>query len=163
MNRHKGVLWFKILLFTACVPSGLLVGGNVDRYVVQIPEWQHLYLLDWSAYSRYTDLGNGLLLYLFEAFRSILLLFTASAIILLHKSSFRQVALPVHLARIFTGIGLIFTFFAAPVMMSIRAMRKDEMPLNKAFDKFQFRGSFCAIARLCSFITCACAFYQKRF
>jgi len=161
MNQHKEVFWFKTLLSMACVLSGLLAGSNVDRYVVQIPGWQHLSLLDWAAYSLHADLGNGLLLYPFEAFGSFLLLFTASAIIVFHKSLFKQIALPVHLATIFAGIGLIFTFFAASIMMSIRTMENNEMLLHKAFDKFHFWGLLRAVTRLCSFIACVWAFTKN--
>ena len=125
--------------------------------------WRHLSLLDWAACSRHADLGNGFLLYPCEAFGSILLLFTVSAIIVFHKSSFKQVALPVHLATIVAGIGLIFTFFAAFIMISIRTMKNNEMLLHKAFDRFRFWGLLRAIARLCSFIACVWTFTKNDF
>jgi hypothetical protein len=115
-------------------------------------------ILNWAAYSRHADLGNGLFLYPLEAIGSFLLLFTASVIILFHKSLFKQVALPAHLAVVFAAIGLIFTFFAAPLMLSIRTIGNNEILLQKAFDKFQFWGMLRAIAQLLSFLACVWAF-----
>ena len=163
MNRNKIVLWLKVLMTGACIFTGLLAGANVDRYVVQLPSWHSVSILNWATYSRHADLGNGLFLYPLEAIGSFLLLFTALVIILFHKSLFKQVALPAHLAVIFAAIGLIFTFFAAPVMLSIRTIGNNEILLQNAFDKFQFWGLLRAIAQLLSFLACVWAFTRNFF
>ena len=64
---------------------------------------------------------------------------------------------------VFAAIGLIFTFFAAPVMMSIRTMGNNEIPLQKAFDQYQCRGLLRAIAQLCSFLACVWVFTKNVF
>lgn len=150
--------WLNLLIITACFLSGLLAGGNVDRYVVQMPAWKQVSILNWAVYSRHADLGNGIFLYPFEAIGSFLMLCISSIIILMHKTRFKNAALPLHLATIFSAIGLLFTFFAAPVMLSLGAMDNNISQLQHAFDKFHFWGLLRAIAQILSFLAIIFAF-----
>lgn len=154
MEKKEEVLWFHILLMLACILTGLMAGGSVDRYLVQVPAWRHLNILSWATFTGYAQFGNGLYLYPFEVLGSFILLFTTSATVLMHKDAFRSIALPVHLATIFTTIGLIFTFFTFPVMLNIQTMGNNEAQLHQAFDKFHFWGLLRAISQLLSFIFC---------
>jgi hypothetical protein len=143
--------WLNLLIITGCILSGLLAGGNVDRYVVQVPAWRQVNILNWAAYSRHADLGNGIFLYPFEAIGSFLTLFISSIIVLVNKPVFKYVALPLYLATILSAVGLFFTFFAAPVMLSIGTMDNNIFQLQRAFDKFHFWGLLRAIAQSLSF------------
>lgn len=91
----------------------------------------------------------------------VIILFIPGVVFL--QSSFRQVALPAHVATIFAVIGLIFTVCAAPAVMSIRTMENNGILLQKAFDKFRFWGLPRAIAQLCSFIACVWVFAKNVF
>lgn len=143
--------WLNFLMITGCFLSGLLAGGNVDRYVVQVPAWRQVNILNWAAYSRHADLGNGIFLYPFEAIGSFLMLFISSIIVLVNKPIFNHVAFPMHLATILSAIGLFFTLFAAPIMLSVGTMDNNVLQLQHAFDKFHFWGLFRALAQLLSF------------
>ncbi|MDP4129829.1 MAG: hypothetical protein Q8918_12700 [Bacteroidota bacterium] len=161
MEQKEEVLWFNSLITAACILTGLLAGGSVDRYLVQVPAWRHLSVMNWAAYSRYAEFGNGLYLYPFEVLGSFILLFTITAIVLIHKASFQHIAVPVHLATLFTTIGLVLTFFTFPIIFSVQTMANDETLVQHAFDKFHFWGLLRAVAQLISFIACVWVFTKK--
>ena len=146
--------WLRILLPIACIISGILAGGNIDRYIVQVPAWHHVSILSWADYSRYADLGNGLFLYPFEAFGSFLPLLIASIIVINKKN---PASFPVLLATFFALLGLVFTIFAAPVMLSIKDMKNDPILLQRAFDTFHFWGTIRAVTQVLSFFACVWA------
>lgn len=161
MERKTEVFGFNLLLTLACLITGLLAGAAVDRYVVQVPAWRHLGVSTWATYTMYAQFGNGLYLYPFEVLGSFILLFTASAIVLMHKDRFKSIALAVHLATIFTTFGLIFTFFTFPVMLSVQSMGNDPVRLQQAFDKFHFWGLLRGISQCISFFFCIWVFTRN--
>jgi hypothetical protein len=161
MEKKKEIEWFNLLIIAACLITGLLAGGSVDRYVVQVPAWRHMNILNWAEYTRYAEFGNGLYLYPFEVLGSFILLFTSSAIVLINKQKFSDIALPVFLATGFATLGLIFTFFSFPVMLSIQSMGNDKMLIQNAFDKYHFWGLLRTFAQLLSFIACAAIFFRR--
>ena len=146
------IKWLQFLLAIACIISGILAGGNIDRYIVQVPAWRQVSIISWAEYSRHADLGNGLFIYPFEAFGGFLPLAIAS-IIARKNSAF----LPVILATAFAFLGLVFTLFAAPVMLGIKDMKNDPVFLQQAFDRFHYWGSFRAVAQVLSFFACVWA------
>jgi hypothetical protein len=161
MERKEEVLWFNLLITAATLLTGLLAGGSVDRYIVQVPAWRHLSILTWAEYTRYAEFGNGLVLYPFEVLGSFILLFTTSAVVLIHKIRFRYIALPVHLATIFATIGVIFTLFSFPIMLRIQSMGNNELLVQHAFEKYHFWGLLRAIAQILSFFACAWVFKRR--
>ena len=161
MEQKEEAVWFNLLMAAATILTGLLAGGSVDRYVVEVPAWRHLSMLSWAEYTRYAEFGNGLYLYPFEVLGSFILLFTATTLVLIHKQRFKSIALPVHLATIFATICVIFTFFSFPVMLSIQSIGNNETLVQHAFDKFHFWGLLRAIAQLLSFFACAWVFTRK--
>lgn len=64
----------RLLLAAATLVSGILAGGVVDRVIVGGPAWHELGAGAWAAYSRYADLGNGLVAYPVEAIGGALLI-----------------------------------------------------------------------------------------
>jgi len=52
----------------------------------------------------------------------------------------------VHLTTFFAVTGLILTFFAAPVMLSLKTLGNNEVILRNAFDKFYFWSFYRLIA-----------------
>ena len=162
MEQKEGVSSFNLLISAACFLTGLLAGGSVDRYVVQVPAWRQLSKLNWAEYTRYAELGNGLYLYPFEVLGSFILLFTLTAIVLIDRNRLRYLALPVYLATAFATIGLIFTFFTFPVMLAIQTMGTNEDLVQRAFDKFHFWGLLRAIVQLLSFFACVWALTRKQ-
>ena len=145
-----GLLNFFII--TACILSGFLAGGNIDRYVVQVPAWRQVDILNWAIYSRHADLGNGIFLYPVEAIGSFLMLLISSVIVLTNRSIFNFVAYSLYLATLFSALGLFFTLFAAPILLQVGTMGNNVFLLQQAFDKFHFWGLLRAIAQVLSFL-----------
>jgi len=150
---NKKVIALRVLITGALVLSGWLTGGTVDRFVVQFPAWRHIAISQWAAFSRHADMGNGLFLYPFEAIGSFILLLAAAVIILQSKPYLRTVALPVYCAVVFAALGLFFTIYAAPVMLSIRT-ENDPLFLQHAFDSFYFWSAYRVIVQVLSFFCC---------
>ena len=153
--EQKTIGRLKLLVTAACVLSGLMAGGNIDRYLVQVPGWRHLNILYWKEYSLHTDLGNGLLVYPIEAIGSFLLLIASSIIVL--TSGLKSVTWPIYLATLFSAIGLVLTIFAAPIMLSLPTSANDPEIQQQLFNRFHFWGLLRAIAQIISFGTCVWA------
>lgn len=124
----------------------------MDRYVVNVPAWRHLDIHAWAEFSKHADLGNGLFLYPVEAIGSFIFLGIA-----IFKNRFKDISLSLRSATLLSLIGLIFTFFAAPVMLGLKTIGDDQAVLQDAFDKFHYRGLFRAIAQTLSFFAAVIA------
>jgi hypothetical protein len=142
---------FRTIIVAACMLSGLLAGGDVYRYVIEVPAWHHLDIETWATYSRHADLGNGIFLFPLEAILPAILLIIASGIILRNKPVFQAVALPIYLATIFALVGLGLTFFAAPIMLGLRHKIDEPAGLVRIFEQFHFWGRLRAVAQVLSF------------
>jgi hypothetical protein len=130
--------WLRLLITIACIAGGTLAGGNIYRYVIEVPAWRHLSITSWAAYSEHADLKNGIFLFPAQAIGTALPLLLASIIIVVRKPAFRSVALPVHCATFFSLMGLVLTLFAAPVMLNLTNLADDPETLQQAFDNFHF-------------------------
>src|SRR4051812_1808820 len=108
----------QFLLSAASIFLGFLAGENIERLIVGFPSWQHIGILVWAEYSRHADLGNGIFVYPIEAIGSFLLLIAASIIVVQNKPIDKSLSIPVHFASFFAALGLVFTFFAGPFMLS---------------------------------------------
>jgi len=150
----KSIIWLRVFLTAGCFLSGLLAGGNVERFVVQFPAWHHLDIRIWGEFSRHADLGNGLIVYPFEALGSFVCLLTTSIILFAHRRTPHNVVLPVIAATVFSFIGLVLTFLAAPIMLSVRNIGNDPAMLNLAFNEFYYWSFFRGIAQILSFAFC---------
>jgi hypothetical protein len=157
MNSLKVVRSLRILIPFACIISGFLAGGNIYRYIIEVPAWRHLDITMWAEYSRHADLGNGIFLFAMEAIGNTILLGTASVLILSGKPLLKTVALPVHSATFFALIGIGLTFFAAPIMLGLRKSITDPEIIGQAFKSFHFWGLLRAVAQVLSFFACVWA------
>ena len=144
----------RILLMVSCFLLGLLAGETIERIIVQLPAWKKLNIGIWGEFSRHADLGNGLIVYPFEALGSFVCLLTTSIILFAHRRTAHNVVLPVIAATVFSFIGLILTFLAAPVMLSVRNIGNDPAVLNLAFNEFYYWSFFRGIAQILSFAFC---------
>ena len=144
----------RLLITAACIPSGLLAGATVDRFIVQFPAFRHLGAAAWAEYSFHADLGNGIFLYPIEGISTLLLLIAASLVVHFNRINLQKFKWPVYSACILSFIGLVFTIFAAPVMLGLPGLNNDAAQLQAAFDKFYFYSSFRAIAQVSVFFCC---------
>jgi len=156
-NTDKAIARLRLFVLLACILSGILAGGNVYRYVIEVPAWRHLSIVSWGEYSRYADLGNGLVLFPAEAIGSFILLMISSVMVFKNRGVFKFVSLSIYSATVFALAGLVFTFFAAPIMLSIHTLGNDPEKLQQAFDSFHFWGRLRAGAQILSFCSCVWA------
>jgi len=157
MNNTRDARFLTYALGIAAIFSGWLAGGGIDRYLVQVPGFRHIDIIQWGEYSRHADLGNGLFLYPAEAIVPFIL-FIVSFIIVLMNKQLSRLKIPVSLALILSAAGLFFTVFAAPVMLGIKNMPNDPVLLQQAFDTFHFWGGLRAIVQVLAFFPALWAF-----
>jgi hypothetical protein len=151
VKASKTAKQLQFLLTAAVMFSGFLAGGNLDRYIVQVPGFRHISVLTWAQYSRHADLGNGMVLYPLEAVGGFVLFVVSAVLVFTHKNFFKRPAMPVYAAAILSALGLFFTIFAAPIMLGLRTINSDQLLLQNAFDRFHFWGMFRAVAQIFSF------------
>lgn len=149
-NKSK-LRQLKMLMVFATIFSGILAGGNADRYIVQVPAFRHTDINCWAQYSLHADLGNGLFFYPFEAVTGFVLLVAAMVAVLSRRAVFQPAVRPVSGALIGAFLGLFFTVFAAPVMLDVKNISNDPFLLRQAFNMFHFWGAFRAVAQVLSF------------
>jgi hypothetical protein len=142
----------RILLVLAAFLAGLLAGGDIDRAFVAMPAWQEVGAVAWAEFSRHADLGNGVLLYPFEAFGSTLLTLVAALCFHFDRSAPRAAALPIYAACVLAVGGLGFTVKAAPIMLGIRDV-DDPVALQAAFDEFWHWGNLRAVCQVLAFLS----------
>ncbi len=152
----KALMWLRFFITGACILSGWLTGGGIDRYIVQLPAWRHIDILTWAEFSRHADLGNGLFVYPFEGIGGLLLLIVSSFVLIIHRNNriLNSLSVPAYFATGFAVIGLILTLFAAPAMLSLRTIANDPTLLQNAFDRFYYWSLFRGIAQVLSFFGC---------
>jgi hypothetical protein len=86
--------------------DGILVGGGIDRALVAMPAWHHVGPVGWGTFSRYADLGNGLVLYPLEAFSGMILSVAAAILFRAQSTAPRAARMPIYAAALFTVGGL---------------------------------------------------------
>jgi hypothetical protein len=150
MNELRQIKFLTYSLSIAAMLSGWLAGQSIDRYVIEVPGFRHIDIIQWAEYSRHADLGNGLFLYPAEAVISFLL-FVISFIIIFMSKQLNILKLPVSFALLLSAAGLFFTIFAAPIILSLKNMPNDALLLQQAFDRFHFWGGLRAIAQVLAF------------
>jgi hypothetical protein len=141
----------RIILVLAAFLAGLLAGGDIDRALVAMPAWREVGAVAWAEFSRHADLGNGLLLYPFEAFGSTLLTLVAALCFHFDRSAPRATALPLYAACVLAVGGLGFTVKAAPIMLDIDDVN-DPIALQAAFEGFWYWGNLRTVCQVLAFM-----------
>ena len=138
------------LLVAAAALSGLLAGGNFVRMFIEMPAWRATSALAWANFSRHADLGHGLVIYPLLAIGAALLTWVAT-IGLWKAPSTSGAVFPMGAASLLLMAGLIFTFFAAPQMLSLRELGNDAPSIQRAFDAFDYYGNLRGGAQILGF------------
>jgi len=113
--------------------------GTLNRAIVDFAAWRKLGVVAWADFSRYADLGPGLVLYPLEAIGGGA--FTLAALLSYHLDGRRprSAAAPLYIAWLGALGGLLLTRQAAPQMLSLRRIpRDDAVSLQQAFESFTF-------------------------
>jgi hypothetical protein len=141
----------RILLILAIFISGLLAGGNIDRAFVAMPAWEEVGASAWAEFSRYADLGNGLIFYPLEASGGAVLTIAAAISLHFDRTVPREAAVPLYAAVLLAAGGLILTMQAAPIMLGIRYV-SEPAALQHAFDGFWYWGNLRAVCQVLTFL-----------
>jgi hypothetical protein len=141
----------RVSLIIATLIAGLLAGGNIDRVFVAMPAWQQVGASGWAEFSRHADLGNGLVLYPLEAIGGSLCTLAASVSLYFDRTAPRAAAIPPYAAVMFAAGGLVFTVFAAPIMLGI-SDPGDPAALRRSFEGFWYWGNLRALCQVLAFI-----------
>lgn len=139
--------------------GGLIAGASVNRYVVEVPAWRHMDVVQWANYSRHADLGNGFYLYPFLGI-GLVIFSVAAAVGYFLDSKPESAKLPVYLTALLAIIGIGLTRLAAPVMLSLRTSGNEPKVLMHAFNSFHYWGTFRAWAQVLAFFTSVWATVQ---
>ena len=131
----------RLLLIAATLLSGVLAGGVVDRVVVGGAAWHVLGAEAWVQYSRYADLGTGLVAYPVEAIGSALLIVAALASHILDRTPERTARNALYVALVLSAVGLLLTVKAAPIMLGLAAPQSASAS-QAAFDEFLLWGLY---------------------
>lgn len=141
----------KGLLLAATVLGGLLAGGNFVRMFIEMPAWHAVGAGGWAAFSRHADLGHGLLLYPLLAIGAAALTLAAAVSFRLDADAPAAAAIPIYLGALLVIAGLALTGFAAPQMLSLRAIGDDPPRVQAAFDAFEYWGNLRGIVQMLAF------------
>lgn len=144
--------WTRGLVLSTLVVLGLF-GSLVDRALVATPAWQHLGVLDWAAYSRHADLGNGLIVYPIVGILPTVLAVAAAISHRLDRAAQRSAGPPIYLAALCMIGVMATTLKVAPIMHTVGNLGDNRTELQQAFNEFTLwgvhvRGGFFAVAFL---------------
>ena len=140
-----------ILVFAATVVTGLLAGISLDKAIVQLPVRHRIGVIDFAAFSRANDLGNGLFVYPVLGIGAALLAWAAALAVALQGIPISHVW-SVYFSGFLALLHSITTARAAPTMMRLRQLGNDEASLVKTFDRFAKWHNIRAILQLLNFI-----------
>jgi len=149
----KKAVAIKLLLIISAIMGGLLAGGDLYRYLIEVPAWRNLEISEWVSYSKHADLGNGYFLFPVEAFGGAIPLVFAS-VICLKNGNLNPIASFLYVSTIFAIAGLILTAFAAPIMLHLPKIEGDTLLMQRAFNRFHFWGILRGVAQILSFCFC---------
>jgi hypothetical protein len=139
------------LAATATVVDGLLAGASLDQSIKQLPARHRIGMRAFSAYSRASDLANGLLWYVPLGFGGALLTL-AAAIWALTLALPSTKVLPVLLAGGLAIAHSLTTARAAPINWRQGLVVDDEEALGRIFQRFERWQAVRAILQLAAFL-----------
>ena len=125
-----------ILIITATAASGILAGASLDQSIKQLPARHRIGVVNYSSYSRASDLGNGILWYGILGVSAALLTMAAGvAAYLVGLSTVK--ATPVYIGALLAVLHSLATTQAAPTNFSQRKVADDEAALAVIFNRFE--------------------------
>lgn len=125
-----------VLVVAATAADGLLAGASLDQSIKQLPARHKIGLVAYSAYSRASDLGPGILWYGILGVGAAVLTIAAAV-----AAFFQEVpsasSTPLYVAAALAVLHSLVTTQAAPTNFSQRRVANDEATLARVFDRFE--------------------------
>jgi Domain of unknown function (DUF1772) len=124
------------LVLAATAANGLLAGASLDQSIKQLPARRRIGAIDYSAYSRASDLGNGIAFYGTLGVGAALTI-AAAVSAHRHEPQSRRTP-PLYAAAGLAVLHSLATTRAAPTNFSQRKVAQDdETALAEIFDRFE--------------------------
>ncbi len=125
------------LVLAATAANGLLAGASLDQSIKQLPARRRIGAIDYSAYSRASDLGNGIAFYAALGVGAATLTIAAAVSAHRHEPQSRRTP-PLYAAAGLAVLHSLATMRAAPTNFSQRKVAQDdETALAEIFDRFE--------------------------
>ena len=141
-----------ILILASEVVTGLLAGASLDKSLVQLPARHRLGIVEFAAFSRANDLGNGLVVYPVLGISAALLTISAALAAFLQGDPLTH-AWPLYISALLAVLHSVATTRAAPNMLSLRQPTSDKATLTEALNRFAKWHNVRAVLQLLNFIT----------
>jgi hypothetical protein len=125
-----------VLIVAATAADGLLAGASLDQSIKQLPARHKIGPVAYSAYSRASDLGPGILWYAILGVGAAVLTIAAAVAAFLEGVP-SGAATPLYVAAGLAVLHSLVTTQAAPTNFSQRRVAKDEAALGRVFDRFE--------------------------
>jgi hypothetical protein len=126
-----------VLIVAATAADGLLAGASLDQSIKQLPARHKIGLVAYSAYSRASDLGPGILWYAILGVGAAVLTIAAAVAAALVQGVPSASAMPLYVAGALAVLHSLATTQAAPTNFSQRRVAKDEVALGQVFNRFE--------------------------
>ena len=139
-----------VLIVAATAVDGLLAGASLDQSIKQLPARHKIGLVAYSAYSRASDLGPGILWYAILGVGATVLTIAAAAAAYLEGVPSAS-ATPLYVAAGLAVLHSLVTTQAAPTNFSQRRVAKDEAALARVFDRFERWQTLRAVLQVLNF------------
>ena len=125
------------LILAATAADGLLAGASLDQSIKQLPARRRIGAVNYSAYSRASDLGNGIAFYGILGIGVAVLTIAAAMSAHRHEPRSRRTP-PLYPAAGLAVLHSLATTQAAPTNFSQRKVaQNDEAALTRIFDRFE--------------------------
>jgi hypothetical protein len=124
-----------ILILAATVVTGLLAGASLDKSIVQLPARRRMGIVEFAAFSRAADLGNGLIVYPILGLGAAVFTISAALAAFLQKTPLAH-SWPLYISALLAVFHSVTTSRAAPNMLSLRQPINDEATLTEMLNRF---------------------------
>jgi hypothetical protein len=125
------------LVLAATAANGLLTGASLDQFIKQLPARRRIGVVDYSTYSRASDLSNGIPFYATLGIGAAALTIAAAVSAHRHEPQSHRTP-PLYAAAGLAVLHSLATTRAAPTNFSQRTVAQDdEMALTEIFDRFE--------------------------
>ena len=139
-----------VLIVTATAADGHLAGASLDQAIKQLPARHKIGSVAYSAYSRASDLGPGILWYGILGVGAAVLTI-AAAVAAIFEGVPSVSATPLYVAAGLAVLHSLATAQAAPTNFSQRRVARDEAALARVFDRFERWQTLRAVLQVLNF------------
>jgi hypothetical protein len=140
---------------------GIIAGTSFDVAFVKLPTRKRIGQIAYANFARNNDLGNGILVYPVLGITALILTFGTTLLAFFRDTEF-AIMIPLYVSCVFTIAHSLITAKAAPIMLSLKTTRDEELVLKKKLDRFAFWHSFRTVFQVSTFVSWIWALIEIR-